>query len=183
MLKVAGVRQTLAELKSAKLKIEVAAAQRYRNLVEVMFIDIVSHTPQYTGNLAANWVIAVGVGNTSGAGASFQQVFDPVDRQSASEAGDDEAIEVALSRSTEALARIRYNSDVAIINTASYAEEVDAGISPAGTRIRKVNKYYGSYVPPHGVAMAAYVEMKYENLRYKRLAYEGRYFDNIHKQK
>ncbi len=183
MLKVAGVRQTLAELKSAKLKIEVAAAQRYRNLVEVMFIDIVSHTPQYTGNLAANWVIAVGTGNTEGSGTSFTRVFNTPGKEYASEAGDEQAIAFAIDNSVEALARIKYNSAVAIINTASYSEDVDAGIPPAGRQIRKVNKYFGSYVPPHGVAMAAYVEMKYENLRYKRLAYEGRYFDNIHKQK
>ena len=188
MLKVAGVRQTLAELKAAKLKLELTATQRYKNLVEVIFIDLVSHTPQFSGNLAANWKVVVGGSGT----ASYLQVFNSIkmkgekddSREEAREAGDEEAIDIAISMAEDQIARIKYNSVVSIVNPTQYSEEVDAGYGPTSKNpIRTENKYRGPYVPKHGVAMAAYVEMKYENLRYKKLAYEGKYFDNLTKSK
>lgn len=181
MLRVSGVRQTLEQLKSAQLRLELRATERYRNFVKVVFTDLVAHTPQYAGNLAANWHVVVGAKDAYGSGPSYVEHFSkPINRHAAHIAGDSEAVSRAMARAYAAIEHIKYNSAVAIMNSAPYSDEVDAGLGPSarGT-IRRVNQFSGQFVPIHGVAMAAYVEFKYENMRYKRLAYEGRYFNNL----
>ena len=148
---------------------EVRAKQQvtdtYRRIIREIFVDIVEHTPQFTGNLASGWQIVFGSYNVnptpfitdSERAQSFKDYrsgsFDPFQR------GDDPAVQATLDRELAKLKDIRYNSLVKFVNPVEYAEEVDQGKGPNLQSIRPENLYYGK------VFMASYAEVKYGKLK------------------
>lgn len=148
---------------------EARAKQRvtevYRNIIKEIFVDIVKHTPQFTGNLASGWQISFGlygVNPTSYLSDEQRQASFNAYRSGkfdAFERGDNPAVANTINRELEKLKDIRYNSIVKIVNPVEYADDVDAGLGPRDRNIRKENLYYGK------VFMASYAQVKYGKLK------------------
>lgn len=137
----------------------------YRNIVREIFIDIVAHTPQFTGNLVYGWQIVFGPWQEG-----LPEMFTPSERKDYRKAyrkdewepyerGDDPAVGDVLDRELAKLNLLKWNSNVRIVNNVEYAAEVDAGQGPEGRPIRPENLYYGK------VFMTSYAEVKYSRLR------------------
>lgn len=166
MIKVTGLTALKAKLKLA----EMLAKQKVAKTVEVriakMFSDLVSTTPQYSGNLASNWYIEI---NTK---SSYRPIagYDPVNwhRPNPFQAGSPEAVALAKSRELPKLRNLHKTlfspefQSIKIVNTAPYASDVEDGIVPSPKGIRSVN-LSSEYYP---VAMKGYIIQKYGVLKY-----------------
>lgn len=179
MLQIKGSQELIKKLNRDKLRIQRSVTETHRRIVKHIFTDLVTLTPQWSGNLASNWYIEF-----HGIKGTYQEHPDKYDsdiwnyRQAIGmlgeyhQRGDAAAVGEALRRELPKLSSIRWNSIVRIVNYTPYAEDVENNIGPddgkGGTRkIRGVNilESYG------GVAMKGYIEMKYSNLNtLKRLA-------------
>lgn len=173
-LKVDGIQRSMAKLRKAKVDMTNKLAETHRRVVKHVFIDLVTYTPQWSGNLVSNWYITF-----TGVGATYNErdnylppyMWDPKqDMQEPYQMGADPMVSSTIDRELQKLPRIRYNTVVTIVNKAPYAEDVENNIGPMGEydyaprEIREVNLH-----PNYGkVAMKAYVETKYSNLRYLR---------------
>lgn len=165
-LEMANLRDYMGRLDLTLARQEQRVTQTYRDLIEAIFVDIVKHTPQFSGNLAQGWQIVFGPYSATAINTysdaerkqlvreSKRDEFDPYER------GDDPAVSVTLDRELPKLSAVRWNSKVSIVNSISYAEDVDAGNAPDGTQgIRPENLYYGK------VFMTSYAEVKYSKLK------------------
>jgi hypothetical protein len=175
MLQIKGSQEFIKRLKKDTKLLENNTAKVHRKIVEAVFTDLVTLTPQWTGNLAHNWYIEF-----TGIKGHYDRLetyvppweFGIADGDAPFKRGDDPAVDWTLTRELSKLPKIRYNTIVKLTNYAPYAEDVDNNIGPPDEfgnpqDIRDVNilQSYG------GVAMKGYVEMKYSNLRnLKRLA-------------
>lgn len=175
MLQIKGSQEFIRKLKRDKMRIEKSVAETHRRIVKHVFTDLVTLTPQWTGNLAWNWSI-----DFAGHTGSYEQLpgytppweFDVTESDPPFQRGADPAVDMTLERELAKLPAIRWNTKVTIRNYAPYAEDVEMGIGPPDEfgqprDIREVNmlKSYG------GVAMKGYIEMKYSKLNtLKRLA-------------
>jgi hypothetical protein len=179
MLQIKGSQELIKKLNRDKLRIQHSVAETHRRIVKHIFTDLVTLTPQWSGNLASNWYIEF----TSVKGA-YKQLdgylpsgeWDMAMATGSMELpfsrGMDPAVDTTLTRELSKLPKIRYNTNVRIVNYTPYAEDVEENLGPVdefGIRrdIREVNQLasYG------GVAMKGYIEMKYSNLNtLKRLA-------------
>lgn len=164
-LESVAIRDYMKRLDLTLAREEHRITDTYRQIIQAIFVDIVEHTPQFTGNLAQGWEIVFGpysptlqstYSDTERARlfrAAGKDEFDPFER------GDDPAVQQTLDRELPKLKEVRWNSKVRIVNSVSYAEDVDAGEAPDGTSIRPENLYYGR------VFMTSYAEVKYSRLK------------------
>ena len=144
------------KLKRTMKFVEDDLSKKHRGLALKILTDLVVHTPQWSGNLAANWTIGSGkYGEISGYSKSDWFNQDPFVR------GDDPAVASVLGSELNKLSRLTYKNPITITNKTAYASEVEAGKSTGGKPIRDENKLasYG------GVAMIGYVSMKYSALK------------------
>lgn len=158
MLKLKGVDQMIAKLKKHQLIREGRVAQTKRNLVKAVYTDLVTGSPQWSGNLASNWFIEF-----HGMVGSYQPIetYSETDwrRDDPYHLGDDPAVSNALARELPKISQIRWNTKIQIVNYAPYASQVEAGQGPNGRDLRPENYLYGQ------IAMVSYVMMKYKALR------------------
>jgi hypothetical protein len=175
MLKVRGSQDFMNKLKKDKVKLLNKTAETHRRIVKHIFTDIVTFTPQWSGNTASNWYIMF-----KGVPASYHELpgykppymWEPGDTEPY-QLGSDPVVSETIARELVKLPRIRWNTKVTIVNKTPYAEDLENNIGPMGEfdyeprEIREVNLH-----PNYGkVAMVAYVSVKYNNLRtLKRLA-------------
>ena len=143
------LREYMKKLDLTKQRMEGRITETYRKLITEIFVDLVTHTPQFTGNLAYQWQIVFGPysiksmelaseAERSGLFKAYTRGdFEPFEQ------GDDPTVAMVLDRELPKLAQIRYNSKVRIVNTADYAEDVDANQGPNGFPIRDENLHYG----------------------------------------
>ena len=156
----------------AKLRAEKKVTAYIEQRVRVIFTDIVSKTPQFTGTLAGNWHIEYGpwTGSSYTPGVSGVRVGrhayalmnnSPYKRGDNPTVAETLAIEFKKLEGLEGAVagRIRWNSKIYFVNTAPYADEVDQGIGPNGYSIRPENLYYGS------VFMMTRARLKYPELK------------------
>lgn len=165
MLASADIRQYLQRLDLTEKRKLGQITETYRKLVAEIFVDIVTHTPQFTGNLAQGWQIVFGPYSVESQekfteasrdwrfNAWSRGAYEPHKR------GDNPAVLDTLSRELPKLAALRFNSKVRIVNNLEYAEEVDAGQAPEGYEIRPENLYYGK------VFMTSYAQVKYSKMK------------------
>lgn len=165
----AALRDLFRQLDLAEVRQKEKVTDRYRKLIATVFADIVSHTPQFSGNLAQAWEIEFGPHTATGQGKSEgfrKNMFWAYIRGSVEpfQRGDSPAVGQALSRELPKLASLRWNSVVRIKNLVPYADEVEQGIGPerfiigGNLEIRPENLYRNQ------VFMASYAQMKYSNL-------------------
>lgn len=175
MLKVTGSQAFMAKLRKNQVDLENKVTETHRRIVKHILTDLVTFTPQWSGNLASNWYITF-----KGVAASYNErdnyeppyLWKPTDYEPY-QMGADPVVAETIRRELQKLPQIRWNTKVTIVNKAPYAQDVEDNIGPMGEYddaprdFREVNLH-----PNYGkVAMVGYVEMKYKNLRYlKRLA-------------
>jgi hypothetical protein len=158
------LKQLFGKLDLSEARLKGAITDEYRKVVATIFEDIVKHTPQFSGNLASGWVINF-TGNNQASpttlGVDRRKEMFQAKRFGADvyKRGDDPAVSETLMREVPKLADIRWNSNITIRNTISYADQVEAGEGPNGLPIRPENLYRGQ------VFMAEYAVMKYSRLR------------------
>ena len=159
MLEVKGTRELAKRLRKDIDKIKGSIAGTHQNLVRRMFQDLVAHTPQWSGDLAAHWAIEF---HGKKAPEPFTQglgrvVKEPYQMRS------EPTVSRTLARELTKIPEIRYNSIVTFVNKMPYAEMVQAGVGPYNPKIgdyreiRDENKLFGK------VAMVAYLDAKYQN--------------------
>ena len=170
MLKVSNSQAFIQRLRKDKVSLENKVAETHRRIVTHILRDLVVWSPQWSGNLASNWVIEY-----KGVNGAYQQApkyqapvrgqspdlgFDPY------RMGSEPTVSQTIARERQKIAGIRYNTIVTIVNKTPYAKDVQDGKGPYGRSIRPEN------LGPYGkVAMLAMVTTKYNNLRtLKRLA-------------
>jgi hypothetical protein len=147
-----GIDQFISELDAEQRLLNRYVNQQYLRLVEIVFRDILRTTPQWSGNLAANWFI--GVNNQY----ETEQTIPEKDLMWGNaniqphRMGDLNAIEISEAR-LEGLV-FSYLDEIYIYNPTEIAPEVEAHT----VYIRPVNLLDGR------VAMAAYTAAKYEVL-------------------
>ena len=161
MLKVSGTRELANRLRKDVAKIKGSIQMTHQNLVRRMFIDLVVHTPQWSGDLASHWAIefhgkSAPAPFTAGLGERFKEPY---------QMGSEPAIRVAVTRELAKIPEIKYNSKVSFVNNMPYTSEVQAGVGPYNPKtgdyreIRDENKLFGK------VAMVAFIDAKYRNKR------------------
>ncbi len=149
----------------------------FRGFTVTVFRELVENSPQWSGNLAANWNIGINAPSPeysemstktgSWYGHADQQhrgAFDPFVR------GAPFAVGVALGRNLPKTRVIKFNDTVYLSNNTPYlhhvaADESDDGKSPY---IRPENKIDGV------VALGEYVKAKYETMHVDARTYIGR---------
>lgn len=168
MLQTKGTQSLMAKLKKDLQFLPGQLQATHQRLVKDIFTDLVTNTPQYTGNLARNWTIEfTGVpGKPYGESVERRMIRTEgfraynADTIEVYEAGSDPAVSLTLNRELKKIPLIKYNTIVTMRNTTPYAEEVEANYGPDGLEIRPENIH-----PTYGkVAMVGYVEMKYRQL-------------------
>lgn len=166
MLQVKGSRELVAKMRKDIEKVKGTVTATHQNLVKTMFLDLVAHTPQWSGELAMHWGIEVhgskspapySIKNPAWEAREAANRLDPQPFQM----GSDPAVSMTVARELQKIKEIRYNSIVKFVNRMPYAEEVERGVGPFGKPIRDVNRLasYG------GVAMVGYLDMKYSAKR------------------
>jgi len=175
MLKSAGSQTFMKRLRKDMVDLENKVAETHRRVVKHVTIDLITFTPQWSGNAASNWYITF-----TGMPAAYSELpeyqppylWSPTDYEP-SQMGADPVVQDTIRRELLKLPKIRWNTKVTIVNKTPYAEDMENNIGPMGEfddaprDFREVNLH-----PNYGrVAMVAYVETKYKNLRtLKRLA-------------
>lgn len=152
-IKVSGLNQLLLKLDRHKLRVQKSIAKAKVDLATRVFTDVVEGSPQWSGNLAANWDIEVGASKAS---------YSPIAGYSATEwnkggsyeVGHPLAIGMAMPHLSK-LSEVKWNSKINVVNYTPYGSEVEAGQGPNGRPIRPENYVYGQ------IAMVAYAVMKH----------------------
>ena len=147
------IRGLVEELMTEKARQERKVTAIYRAVIAEIFIDIVKHTPQFSGNLTQNWQIEFtgypGGYNRSpdylGPQASANVAYHMADRRlgGARKMGDDPSVSETVDRELPVLGDVHWNTRVRIVNRTPYADDVQAGIGPNGRPIRDENLHYG----------------------------------------
>lgn len=169
-LEIRGMQSLIKKLQVDKLRLEKKLNMTHRKIVEIIFTDIVEHTPQWSGNLVSNWYIEFhgrqGKYKRSPAYKTYDNVASLYNASKGDLApyamGDEPNVTDTIAREVLAnLPLIRWNSIVTITNKTPYAQDVENNIGPDGKNIRPEN-LIASYAP---LAMVGYATMKYSNLR------------------
>lgn len=126
---------------SAALYAELGRMQAHLNAgwteaVHHVYADIVMNSPQFTGNLAANWHIGLTEGTEF---HDYKSEFSFAN-DDAYERGDDPAVSISYGRLEQSY---RFGQPLVIYNNTPYAEEVDNGRPPPGAQWRAVNLVQG----------------------------------------
>ncbi len=165
MIEKRGSRELIARMKKDIEKLKGSITRTHQNLVKTMFIDLVSKTPQWSGELALHWGIEVHGKKAPGAYSVKNPAWQQRERripqlQEPFQMGAEPAVTMTIARELPKIAEIRYNSIVKFVNNMPYAEAVESGEGPNGRPIRPENRLatYG------GVAMVQYLDTKYGKL-------------------
>lgn len=162
-IRIKGLDDFKRKLKMDQLRLERRVTNAIQNLVWDVFTDLAVITPQWSGNMAANWFIVLGSDPTPDAIPYNVGEFWPVTRGMLdngffpNQQGDEEAINASMSREYNKIKRIRWNSKIRIVNPVDYADKVEGG--DEDTPIRAVN-FTGNY---GRVALETYINVKYNN--------------------
>lgn len=147
VMEVRNLRQFLNGVVAERARLEGKVTQKYQQYVTKVFKDLVSHSPQWSGHLAANWNVVLT--NDSAPGVYPWKVDDysrPVFQM-----GDPAAIGFALGRAEPKIKSMRWNTKVTFVNPVPYASEIED--DPG--RLRPVNLVSGQ------VVLARYIAQKY----------------------
>ena len=144
VIKVTNLREFQKGTAAAKARLEGTVTAKYKKFVTRVFTDLVTHSPQWSGELAANWSVI-----TTHQGVPSRQYwkYKPPVRQM----GDKEAVNFALEGSKPVIASLRWNVKVSFVNPTPYSSELEAHPE----KLRPVNLVDGQ------VVLARYIAQKY----------------------
>lgn len=125
----------------------------YQQLLRQVFTELVNGTPQWSGDLAANWNFSVNAPDYSytetpmkGQAAELHSRFEP------RHAGDQEAVRMSLARMEAVIDKVSWRDRVHFTNATPIAEAVENQT----IYIRPVN-----LLESGGVAMLSHIRYKY----------------------
>lgn len=158
MLAQAALKRMRKEVNSVKGRV----TETHRRILKASMTDAVQQSMQWSGNLTNQWYFEF-----AGVHGSYQPIpeyAEPVHGDAFTmdrpyQKGDDPAVSETLARELPKLAKVRYNTKVAIVNYAPYAAEADSGVGPNGRPIREVNRVQGF----GATGIVGYLEAKYKN--------------------
>lgn len=163
MLDVQGLRSFQRSIQATKARAEGKATLRYRQFVQRVFTDLVMHTPQWSGNLAANWQIRLtndgpaplqGWYKKGHTGGFKDRTYEQV------QLGDGEAPFAAIERAAPQIDRIFWNTRVSFENPVAYAQQVAEGQGPKSPRTGQELPLRPMHVPAAAM-MTHYIVAKY----------------------
>lgn len=151
------VNTTAIEAYRKKLALQVALefariSVNYQQLLRAMFTELVMGTPQWSGDLAANWNFSIGSPDTTYTELPDKQLSWGDKDFTPKSAGDPAAVQIALARMEAKIEKVTWRDRVHFTNSTPIAEAVEAQT----VYIRPVN-LLGS----GGVAMLSYIQFKY----------------------
>lgn len=122
MIEVFGINKYIRKTQKQKEILKKKPSEYVRKMTQRILTDLVLLTPQWTGNTAASWkVVTSSVAPSTGNSRLYKENWQDVTSKFR---GDKEALQIALAENAAALASIRYNSKIKIINTAPFADEL-----------------------------------------------------------
>lgn len=152
-VKTRGLTALLQKLDRHKVRVQKNIVKAKVDLATKVFMSVVEGSPQWSGNLAANWKVELG-----GSGAAYSPIpgYDPANwaTTDAYVVGHPIAVGQAIPE-LQKLSGAKWDSRIAISNSTPYASEVEAGHGPNGRPIRPENYVYGQ------IAMVAYAMTKF----------------------
>lgn len=157
MLDIRGLSGFTRSVQGVKARAEGQITKKYKAFVTEVFEDLVMRTPQWSGNLAANWQVRL----TNEGPASKHSWYKKGhtggfsdDTYNSVKLGDGEAPMAAIQAAIPQINKIRWNSRVRIENPVAYADLVSDGLGPRGRELRP------EHVPPFEMMMY-YIVNKY----------------------
>jgi hypothetical protein len=132
----------------------------YREWVLMIHTDIVRLTPQWGGNLAANWYLDINSPSSTAQELGDYAVREPTGQTvgvAPYSRGMDPAVHISLGRQKNYWPR--FFDRTFIHNPVEYADEVEKGIGPGGRDIRAINRVPRSSTGK--VAMVYHAFVKY----------------------
>lgn len=122
MIEVFGVNKFIRKTKKQKELLKQKPSEYVRRMTQRILTELVMLTPQWTGNTAASWrIVTSGVSASGGRSPLYREDWQNVTSKFR---GDKEALQIALAENAAALASIRYNSKIKIVNVAPFADEL-----------------------------------------------------------
>lgn len=119
-----GVDAFLAQLETAQKAFNNQLTEKYREWVKAIFYDIIELTPQWSGNLAANWFISTS--SESGAEETIPEKEEYWPLRPGTEPhrrGDAEAVDISKARFDPSFG---YSEQIFIFNPTEIAPQVEA---------------------------------------------------------
>jgi|GEM_PF-4835312 len=156
-LDIQGLRSWQRSIQAEKARATGQVTKQYQEFIKKVFEDLVLHTPQWSGNLAANWQVRLTADGPATrvnwykknhTGGFKDKTYEPV------QIGDGEAPYAAIERALPQIEKMHWNTKVRFENAVAYAEEVSVGIGPKKKELRPM------HVPPFEM-MTYYVINKY----------------------
>lgn len=155
-LDTSGIDAFLLQLDALQKSFNFQVNAKYRQWVDVIFTDIVELTPQWSGNLAANWYVGKDAMSASESTIAAKESMWPLDLYSVPyERGDPDAVSISLARMETQ--EFVWADQVYIYNPTSIAPQVEA----ESIYIRPENKVDGRV---HMIAHAEYFYASYQPL-------------------
>jgi hypothetical protein len=156
-LDIQGLRSWQRSIQAEKARKVGQVTKQYQEFIKKVFEDLVLHTPQWSGNLAAGWQVRltndgpatrVNWYKKNHTGGFKDKTYEPV------QIGDGEAPYTAIERALPQIEKVYWNTKVRFENAVAYAEDVSVGVGPKGKELRPM------HVPPFEM-MTYYVINKY----------------------
>lgn len=159
-MRIEGLDRFKRKLDQDRLRLEKRLNNEFRRLVKDVFTDLVTLTPQWSGNLTLNWYIMTGSQQASYQESPSKALFWPhaALRENGLEPlfkGYAPTVDEVLGREVPKINNIRWNTKVTLVNPTPYADEVEGSAEP----IRRHN-WTGNYGK---VALLTYINVKYSN--------------------
>lgn len=151
MIKVTGLNTWKRKTEAAKRRIRTSATKYVQNQVRKVYVDALRVTPQWSGSTVWNWTVATSAGE-----AGYSARFKVSNWRSITpkQAGHPTAINAALKNEEEMIQRIRWNSNVYLVNK----DPTMALIEEGKVKLRPEN------LIPGGMGVKAYLKAKYRFL-------------------
>jgi hypothetical protein len=165
-LDLSGLDRYLAWLTKEPERIELEVRVAFRNWAVAVHADIAKLTPQWSGNLAANWAIDIGAPTSTAqylgdASVIFQaESKDSIYGREPYSRGMQPAVSIALARG-KAVGVPSLRDTFYIHNPVTYAEEVEEDSGPR--RIRAINRIPRSETGK--IAMVAHAYTKHSQTK------------------
>lgn len=147
VMEVRNLRQFLNGVVAERARLEGSVTKKYQQFVTKVFKDLVSHSPQWSGHLAANWNVLLTNETTP---SVYPWKVDDYSRP-VFQMGDPAAINFALNRAKAKIKSMRWNTKITFANPVPYASEIEDDPS----KLRPVNLVSGQ------VVLARYIAQKY----------------------
>jgi len=117
LFSIRGIESQLRSTEAALARQLGTLNQAYRLFIEKLLVELVVNTPQWSGDLAASWIVlAEGKSSRSGSTEATGFKSTPYVRPAPHTRGDLPALQFAIMNNADVLASIRYNTRVTIYN-------------------------------------------------------------------